>query len=173
MNKKIINKFKIEDGEELTRLYLKSDVLFFACVFEIFVKVSFNGFGINPLFCVFLPGYIWQCRLKYTGINLQTLQDKDLILTLENKLRGGLSSVMGNRYVKSDEFKNTFHIDANNVYGHFMSQSLPYDENERLHGHPDLHMKKLEEILKTSDDSEVGYFLQVDIRYPDNIIENA
>ena len=89
----------------MTEIYLKSDVLLLACVFEKFIKVSSNKFGINPLYCVSLPGYTWECGLKYTGINLQTLQDKDLILTLENNIRGGISSVMGDRYVQSNENK--------------------------------------------------------------------
>ena len=87
----IIKKFNIKSGEELTEIYLKSDVLLLACVFEKVIKVSVNEFGINPLYCVSLPGYTWQCGLKYTGINLQTLQDKDMILLLENKIRGGIS----------------------------------------------------------------------------------
>ena len=103
--KQIIKIFNIKNGEELTEIYLKSDVLLLACVFENFIKVSFNEFGINPLYCVSLSGYTWECGLKYTGINLQTLQDKDLILTLENNIRGGISSVMGDRYVKSNENK--------------------------------------------------------------------
>ena len=52
----IIEKFNIENGEELTQIYLKSDVLLLACVFEKFIKVSVNEFDINPLFCVSLPG---------------------------------------------------------------------------------------------------------------------
>ena len=52
-----------------------------------------------------LPGYTWQCGLKHTDIKLQTLQDKDMILLLENEIRGGISSVMGDRFVKSDENK--------------------------------------------------------------------
>ena len=98
----IFKRFNIKNGEELTELYLKSDVFLLACVFEKFIKVSLNEFGINPLYCVSLPGYTWQCGLKYTGISLQTLQDKDMILLLENNIRVGISSVMGNRYVKSD-----------------------------------------------------------------------
>ena len=96
----IIERFNIKNGEELTKIYLKSDVLLLACVFEKFIKVSVNEFGINPLYCVSLPGYTWQCGFKYTGINLQTLQDKDMILLLENNIRGGISSVMGDRYIK-------------------------------------------------------------------------
>ena len=70
--------------------------------FEKFIKVSINEFGLNPLYCVSSPGYTWQCGLEYTGINLQTLQDEDLILTLGNYIRGGISFLMGDRYVKSD-----------------------------------------------------------------------
>ena len=68
-------------------------------MFEKLKKVSFNEFAINRLYCVSLPNYTWQCGLKYTGNNLQTFQDKDLILTLESIIRVGKSSVMGDRYV--------------------------------------------------------------------------
>ena len=44
-----------------------------------------------------------QCGLKHTGNNLQISQDKQMILLLENTLRGGISSVYGDHYVKSDE----------------------------------------------------------------------
>ena len=46
-----------------------------------------------------------------------------------------------------------------------MSQQLPYDEIEMWHGHTDLFMKKLEEILNTPDNSDIGYFVQVVLRY--------
>ena len=111
----IIKRFNIQNGEELTEIYLKSDVLMLTCVFEKFIKVSFNEFEINPLYCVSLPGYTCQCGLKYTGINLQTLQDKDMILLLKNIIRGGMSSVLGDRYIQSDEIKKILYIDANNL----------------------------------------------------------
>ena len=156
----IIKRFNIKNGEELTEIYLKSDFLLLACVFEKFIKVSVNEFGINPVYCVSLPGYTWQCGLKYTGINLQTLQD--MILTLEKNIRGGISSVMGDRYVKSDENKKILYIDANNLYGHSMSQPLPYDEIKF-----DQNVK-LEDILNTPDDSAIGDFIEADLIYPDN-----
>ena len=73
--KDIFKKFNTKNGQELTEIYLISDVLLLTCVFEKFIKVSVNEFGINPLYCVSLPGYTWQCGLKDTGVNLQTLQD--------------------------------------------------------------------------------------------------
>ena len=163
----IIEKFNIKNGEKLTEIYLKSDVLLLACVFENFIKVSINEFKINPLYCVSLPGYTWQCGLKYTGINLQTLQDKDMILLLENNIRGGISSVMGDRYIKSDENKKILYIDANNLYGHSMSKPLPDDE---IKFDNDV---KLEDILNTPDDGDMGYFVEVDLKYPDSIKEKT
>ena len=130
--------FNIKNGEELTKLYLKSDVYYSACVFEKFIKVSINQFGINPLDCVRLPGYTWQCGLKYRRINLETLQVTDVIL-LEINIRGGISSIMGDRNVKSDENKKIIYVDATNLYGRSITQPLPYDKIEIWHGHPDLY----------------------------------
>ena len=128
--KEIIKLFNIKNGEKLTYLYLKSDVFLLTCVFEKLIKVSVNEFVFNPLICVSLPGYTWECGLKYTGINLQTLQDKDLFLTLENIILGGISAVMGDRYIISDETKKILYMDATNLYGYSMSQPLAYDEIE-------------------------------------------
>ena len=51
-----------------------------------------------------------------------------MILLLENNIRGGISSVMGNRYVKSNDNKKILYIDANTLYGLAMSEYLPYDD---------------------------------------------
>ena len=87
-----------------------------------------------------------------------------MILLLENSIRGGISGVMGDRYVKSDENKNILYVDATNLYGFAMSQSLPYDEIKF-----ETENVCLEEILNTPDDNDIGYFLEVDLEYPYNI----
>ena len=112
--KEIIKLFDNKNGKQLTKLYCKSDGILLAVVIEKFVNVSFEEYGINPLYCVSLPGYTCQCALRYTDNKLQTLQDKDLILLIENSIRGGISSVMGDRYVKSDENKKILYMDATN-----------------------------------------------------------
>ena len=86
-----------------------------------------------------------------------------MILLLENNIRGGNSSVMGDRYVTPDDNKKVLYIDANNFYFLSMSEPLPYDEikfDENV---------KIEDILNTSDDSGIGYFVEVDLNYPDKI----
>ena len=87
-----------------------------------------------------------------------------MILLLEINLRGGISSVRGDRRIKSDENKKIKYVDANKLYGYSMIQTLPYDETEMWHDNPDLYLKKLEEILNTLDDSDIGYFLELDLR---------
>ena len=47
--REIIKKFNNKNGKELTELYLKSDVILLADVFEKFIKISVEEYGINPL----------------------------------------------------------------------------------------------------------------------------
>ena len=61
---------------------------------------------------------------------------------------------------------------STNLNGHSWIDPLPYDEIQMLHGNPDLYMKESEEILITPDDSDVGYFVEVDLRYPENLKKN-
>ena len=105
--------------------------------------------------------------MKYTGINVQTLQDKDMIILLENNIRGGISSVMGDRYVESIDTENILYIDANNLFGHSMSQPLPFDEIKIGKNN------KLEDLLNTPDNSDIGNFVEVDLKYPENIKEKT
>ena len=58
------------------------------------------------------------------------------------------------------------YINAINLYCWAKSESLPFEEIEMLHGHPDLYMNKLEEIINTPDDSDNGYFADFDLRCP-------
>ena len=128
----IIDQNNITTGHELTMLYLKMDVLQLADIFENFVEKSTLMYGINPLYSYSAPGYTWKAGLKMTNIKLDFIHSKGLLLLLENKIRGGTSSVMGDRHVQSDENKQILYIDANNLYGWAMSQYLPTGEFEKL-----------------------------------------
>ena len=171
--KEIVKLFDNKNGKELTKMYCRGYVILLADVIEKFVEVSFEDCGNNPLYCVSLPSYTYQCDLKYTKIKLQTLQDKDLILFSENNIRRSISSVMGDRYVILDDNKEILYMDATNLYGHSMSQFLSYDDIEMWHGHPDLYVNKLEEISNTPDDSDYGYFSEIDLKYLHNIKEKT
>ena len=58
-------------------------------------------------------------------------------------------------------------MDANNLYGHSMSQPLPFNEIKFERN------IRLNEILNTPVDNDIGYFLEVDLRYLFNIRQNT
>ena len=85
-----------------------------------------------------------------------------MITLLANKIRGCISSIMGDRYVESDENKKILYVEANNLFGWATSEYLPCDEFKFG------RIVKLKDIIKTADDSDFGYFIEVGLKYPDN-----
>ena len=161
--KETIEIFDIKNGEKLTELYLKSEQSLLADVFEKIIKTSFAEYGNNSLYCVSLPGYTWQCVMKHTDIKLQTLQDKEMVFLLENKIKGGISSVMGDRYVQSTDNEKILNVEAFKLYRWAMSEYLPYDE-VKFHRNVES-----EGILNTPNDFDIGYFIEVDLKNQDDV----
>ena len=50
-------------------------------------------------------------------------------------------------------------MDAIDFYDHSISRILHIDGIEMWHGHPNLYMKWLQGILKTPDDSDIGFLV--------------
>ena len=75
-----------------------------------------------------------------------------MVLLIENNISGGTSSVMGDRYAKSDEIKKILYLDAALLYCHSMSQLLSVDE---IKVERNVCSKK---ILNTPNDSDMGFF---------------
>ena len=173
----LIDKNKIKNGRELTMLYLKMDVLQVADVFENFVESSTREYKINPLYSYSLPGYTWKAGLKLTNIELDFIKCKELLLLLENNIRGGISSFMGDRHVQSDENKQILYIDANNLYGWAMSQYLPTGDFKKIKlccEYDSVLMNEIkEDIFNTPDDNEYGFFIECDLEYPVEIKEKT
>ena len=151
-------------------------VLQLADVFENFVEKATLEYSINPLYSHSLPGYLWKVGLKLTNIQSDFIKDKEKLLLLEYNIRGGISSVMGPRYIESDENTNLLYIDANNLYGWAMSQYLPTGDFKKIkfcYEYDSLLMNEIKDILKTPDDNEYGYFVECDSEYPAELKEKT
>lgn len=119
---------------------LYTDVLVLADVFERFRSVCMKSYDLDPAHYHTAPGLAWDACLKYTKIELRTLNDKDMHMFLERGMRGGISMIThrhakaNNSYLKKinpedfDTEKTPFHfiyLDANNLYGLGVESTTP------------------------------------------------
>ena len=110
---------------------------------------------------------------KKTNVKLELLTDYDMLLMVEEGIRGGIFHAIhrhaqaNNEYIKIyDKNKESSYIqylDANNLYGWAMSQKLPVNSFKWINDVTEID----EKFIKNYDeDSDKGYILEVDIKYP-------
>ena len=85
------NIFKMNTLGDNHDLYLKTDVLLLADVFEKFIKTCLNDYGLDPCHYFSAPGLSWDAMLKMTKIELETISDIDVHLFIEKGMRDGTS----------------------------------------------------------------------------------
>ena len=172
------DKFGIKTMRDYHDLYLKTDVLLLADVFEAFRKVSISNYGLDPLHYLTAPGLSWDAMLKKTKVELELLTNHDQLLFLERGVRGGVSSII-NRHSEANnshlpdsydptmDSKYIIYLDANSLYGWAMSQPLP------LRGFRFLTEREVEDfprrLMKLTENDKLGYILEVDLEYPDHL----
>ena len=130
--------FGIKNMGEYHDLYLRTDVILLANVFESFRNVCMENYGLDPAHFYTAPGLTWKACLKKIGIRLELLQDLDMLLMFERGIRGGISQAVHRyasannpymeEYDKNRETNYIQYLDANNLYGWAMSQPLPTGE---------------------------------------------
>ena len=164
--------FKLENLGNYHDLYVQSDTLLLADVFNNFRNMCLKEYKLDPAHFLSSPGLAWQACLKKTNIELELLTDCDMLLMVEKGIRGGICHSIyryakaNNKYMKNynknEESSYIQCLDANNLYGWTMSQKLPVNgfkwiDNDEIN----------EEFIKNyNENDEKGYILEVDIKYP-------
>ena len=156
-----------------------------ADVFENFRKTCLKHYKLDPAHYFTSPGLAWDACLKETGQKLELLHDYDMLMMFEKGIRGGITHITkryaeaNNKYMKdyNPDKPSTFiqYLDANNLYGWAMSQSLP------THGFKwvkNLTKETLMDILEKANCSKTnpirrkGYIFEVDLEYPKDLWES-
>ena len=124
---KVWREFGIKNMGEYHDLYLRTDVILLANVFESFKEVCMKNYGLDPAHFYTAPGLAWKACLKKTGARLELLQDPDMLLMFKQGIRGGITqsvhrwAAANNPYMKEYDNSNPTnylqYLDANNLYG--------------------------------------------------------
>ena len=178
------NTFDCKTIRDYHNLYLITDVLILADLFENFRVNCLKHYKLDPAHYYTSPGLAWDACLKETGQKLELISDYDMLMMFEQGIRGGITHISkryaeaNNKYMKdyNPDNESTFiqYLDANNLYGWAMTQQLP------THGFKwmkDITVEKVMEILEKANHSmsnlgRKGYIFEVDLEYPSNLWES-
>lgn len=143
-----------------------------ADVFEQFRDKCYEVYGLDAAHYYTSPGLAWDAALKYTEVKLDSIADIDKHLFLERGMRGGIAMITHRHAKANNSSLPDYHfsqltsfimfLDANNLYGWAMSQSLPVREFEWV---PEEDLMGLN-ITQVADDASEGYILEVYLEYP-------
>ena len=162
---RIWKEFAIKNLGEYHDLYLKSDVLLLADVFEEFRNICLENYSLDPAWYYTSPGLSWDALLKHSKVNLELLTDPDMLLMFEKGIRGGISMIsnrfgqannkyMEEKFYSSQPSKFIAYLDANNLYGWAMMKPLPVGDFKWMEEKELKHWKDFPCIL------------EVDLEYP-------
>ena len=113
-------------------LYVQSDALLLDDVFENFRNQCLKIYGPDPANFLTLPSLTWQACLKTTNVQSDLLTDSEMLLIIEDGVRGGIInkfSYANNKYM-SDYDKNEDslflrYLDVISLYAWAMCQKPP------------------------------------------------
>ena len=159
----------METMKDYQNLYLKSDVLLLADVFEKFSNNNLKNCGLCSSHYLSTPSLSWDAMLKMIKIELDLIPDPETYLFFEKGTIGGISYI-SNRYSKADnkylkacdpkqEPKHMVYLYVNNLHGYAMSKFLPTS------GFKCIDPKEFD-LNKYTSHNLKGCDLEVDLEYP-------
>ena len=143
-------------------------------MFENFSDMCIKVYELDHAHFVSLPGLAWQACLKKTNIELELLTDYDMLLMMEEGIRGGICHSIhryakaNNKYMKNydnnEESSYIQYLDDNNLYGWAMSKKLPVNGFRWLNSN-EINEINEDFIKNYNENDDKGYILEVDVKY--------
>ena len=132
------NMFGCKNFGDYLMLYIKTDVILLAHVFEKCRRLFDQVYGLDPCHYYSASNISWDAMLKTTEVKLDMLSDIDMLLFCEGAIRG-LNGIGEKRYMKAnnkylddfdEEKPSTFglFLDVVNLYGGTMMKNCQPDD---------------------------------------------
>ena len=86
----LFKRFKLKNLGKYHDLYVQSDTLLLADIFENFRNMCIKVHELDPAPFLSLPRLAWQVCLKKTNIKSELLTDYDMLLMVEEGIRDGI-----------------------------------------------------------------------------------
>ena len=117
----VFKRFKLKNLGQYHHLFVQSDTLLLADVFENFRNTCLKVYELDPAHFLSLPGLAWQACLKKTNVKLELLTDYDMLLMVGIRVNEGIRGRIchsihrytkaNNNYMKNyDESKKSSYI---------------------------------------------------------------
>ena len=91
---RVWEEFGIHNLGDFHDLYLRTDVVLLANVYDAFRDTCLRHYKLDPAHFCTSPGLAWKACLKRTGIKLELLINPDMLLMFERGIRGGITKAV-------------------------------------------------------------------------------
>ena len=173
--KNVWNKFNCANIGDYHDLYLKTDVMLLADVWDSFTKTCFEQYKLDPGHYVSAPHLTWDAMLLYTDAKIGLLSDPEMFSFYNDNIRGGICYIakrhaLANHpdlpgYDPNSPIVLLPDIDANNLYGAAMMVSMPIGEFQWL---TPIEIAQIDWCAQ-SDDQDYGFTVECDLDYPQEL----
>ena len=175
--KEIFTYFQCKNMLDYCHIYCRLDTILLGEVMSTFRQQMFKHFELDCTAYISFPQLAFDCCLKTLSEPVEQIHDPDMVLMIEQNVRGGVSFI-GERHVRTPNYTKTsdntniedkqqnhlFYIDANNLYSVGQSSPMPFGSYEWCTTE---EIEQIKTNINNIDiDSKEGYILEVDIECP-------
>ena len=100
--------FKMKTMKDYHDLYLETDVLLLADVFENFRRTCLENYKLDPAHYMSAPSLSWDAFLKQSGEHIELVSDVDMFQFFEKGMSGGTSYIAHRHSEANNKYMETY-----------------------------------------------------------------